>query len=218
VKLEKSIAASYDILLLIIVRGHMHRFTQFLQWHFQTVKDIVRLTPVWIYILPLGFMAVLLGLHYTAFQSYLSKGTSEFIAPIILTISFVISLILIKKNPHRFSKWLGIFAFILLMRELHFWGTNNGFYIGFVLLMWWASRYRETLQPYLSDKRIISLLVLIIWAYFISKTFDRHYWDAYLPTGVTNDLFEENLEMFGHVLFLGLVLFCLRLSRQKQVS
>lgn len=41
-----------------------------------------------------------------------------------------------------------------------------------------------------------------LWTYLVSKTFDRRYWDHMLPAGASRDLFEENLEVLGHVLFL----------------
>ena len=48
----------------------------------------------------------------------------------------------------------------------------------------------------------MTVLTTIIWVYLVSKTLDRHMWDRILPAGTTNDLFEENLEIVGHVLFL----------------
>jgi hypothetical protein len=45
----------------------------------------------------------------------------------------------------------------------------------------------------------------VLWTYFISKTFDRHMWDGEMTGGLTRDLFEENLEILGHVLFVALV-------------
>jgi hypothetical protein len=79
-----------------------------------------------------------------------------------------------------------------------------------VLMMWWASANRERLNPYFSSRYIVSLVVLLIWVYLISKSFDRHMWDNLLPKNLASDLFEENLEISGHLLFLLLTATCTR--------
>lgn len=187
---------------------------QSIQWHLASLGQVFANMSIWILFTPLLAMLILAGLDQTALSPYLDKDTAEIFAPVILSISLVFALWQITKDSHVYFKWLSFFALILFLRELHFYGTNNGFYIGFVLMMWWASRYRERLMPYFDDKTIVNFVVLIVWTYLISKTFDRHYWDDVLPAGIDSDLFEENLELLGHLLFFSLVVFSSRL-REK---
>lgn len=59
----------------------------------------------------------------------------------------------------------------------------------------------------ISNRRVVALMVAMLWTYAVSKTFDDHWWDAILhPTGLDHDLFEENLELLGHLLFAALTL------------
>lgn len=185
---------------------------QSIKWHLESINQVLINTPIWIYFAPLLFMLILVGLDQTALSAYLDKDTAETTAPIILCASLVFTLWQVKKNAHVYFKWLAFFAFILFVRELHFYGTNNGFYIGFLLMIWWASRYRERLMPFFQNKMIVSFVVLIVWTYLISKSFDRHYWDNILPAGIESDLFEENLELVGHLLFFNLVIFSSKLK------
>jgi hypothetical protein len=181
-----------------------------LNWHLDTARQVYGILPLWILLTPLLFMLLLYGLEQTPFNAYLDKDSAEIAAPAILAIAFAISLWQIKSRHHVYFKWQAFFAAILFFRELHFYGTNNGFYIGFILMMWWASKNRERLLPYFANRTIVSLIVLIVWTYLVSKSFDRHYWDALLPAGIESDLFEENLEIIGHLMFAGLVLISAR--------
>ena len=181
-------------------------------WHTETARQLYAVMPFWILLLPIAFMAILLGLDQTPLSMWMNKESAEIAAPSILAIALALALWQIKSNSHVYFKWQAFFAVILFFRELHFYGTNNGFYIGFILMIWWASKHRERLLPYFNNRMIVSLILLIIWTYLISKTFDRHYWDELLPAGIESDLFEENLELIGHMLFTGLVVISAKLK------
>lgn len=186
----------------------MDSLKQFFNWHGQTLVQVGKLVPVWVYLLPVLIMLVLAALDQTPLAPYLIKESAEIIAPIILLAALLVAIWRMFRDDHVFFKWLAFFALILFFRELHFYGTNNGFYIGFILMMWWASANRERMNPYFSSRYIVSLVVLLIWVYLISKSFDRHMWDNLLPQNLASDLFEENLEISGHLLFLLLTVTC----------
>lgn len=183
-----------------------------LDWHTDTARQLYKAMPIWILFLPLLFMLLLYGLDQTALSQWMTKDSAEIAAPGILGIALLAALWQMKSHAHAYFKWQAFFALILFFRELHFYGTNNGFYIGFVLMMWWASKHRERLLPYFNNRTIVSFIVLIIWTYLISKSFDRHYWDNLIPAGVESDLFEENLELIGHLLFTSLVVISAKLK------
>lgn len=177
------------------------------EWHWDTAVRVLRATPAWVLLVPLAGMLVIYVLNTSpAIAPFLDKEHAEFIAPVILAFGVIIAAALAATRLEPYFYWLAIFAFCLFLRELHFRGTNTGFYIAFVLLIWWASHARERLEPFISDRRIASLLMAVLWTYLVSKTFDRHVWDSQMTGGMSRDLFEENLENLGHVLFVVLVI------------
>ncbi|MDQ8697837.1 hypothetical protein [Hyphomicrobium sp. LHD-15] len=184
----------------------LDRLTTQIAWHWTTATHVLRLTPVWVWIVPVvgAFVVNLLNTN-AVIAPYLTKDVAEFISPIILAMALALAACLAAMKSHVFYKWQALFALALFLRELHFAGTNTGFYIAMVLLIGWASYARDFLEPFFSDRKIVTLLTAIIWTYLVSKTFDRHMWDHVLPAGTTSNLFEENLEILGHTLFLALV-------------
>ncbi len=175
-------------------------------WHIATADRILRLTPFWVLLVPVLGIGIIYVLNTMPRVSpYLTKDSAEFISPIILAVGVAIAAWLAATRPQVYYKWLALFAVSLLLRELHFRGTNTGFYIAFVLLIGWASYARDRFEPFISNRTIVTLLMSVIWTYLVSKSFDRHVWDALMTGSLSRDLFEENLEILGHVLFVVLV-------------
>jgi hypothetical protein len=174
-------------------------------WHWKTVALLWQRISLWVFAIPaIAAVAIYFLNTESAIAPYLTKDAAEIAAPALLAIPLAIATWLAATRPHVYFKWQALFALALFFRELHFVGTNTGFYIAIVLLLGWASLARERLEPFFSNRIIVQLLTAIIWVYLVSKTFDRHMWDRVLPAGTTNDLFEENLEILGHALFLAL--------------
>ena len=171
-------------------------------WHWETARRALRLTPVWVLFVPALCVVALIFLHRTPVAQYLTKDWDELVSPPVLFAGFLISLWSVWRKPHTYYNWLALLAFATFLRELHFYGTNLGYYIAFVVLMLWASKNRERLEPYISNRRIVTLLMTVIWVYLVSKTFDKHWWDFLIAGTDGRDLFEENLELVGHILFV----------------
>ncbi|HEX2840321.1 hypothetical protein [Hyphomicrobium sp.] len=177
-----------------------------LSWHTTTAAIILRLTPYWVLLVPaLGIVIIYFLNTMPGASPYLTKDSAEFLSPIVLAVGVAIAAWLAVTRPEIYYKWLAVFAVCLLLRELHFRGTNTGFYIAFVLLIGWASYARDRFEPFISNRTIVTLLMSLIWTYLVSKSFDQHFWDAHMTGSLSRDLFEENLEILGHVLFVALV-------------
>lgn len=175
-------------------------------WHWGTAVQVLSRMSPWALLVPVAGVAAIYLLNMSpAISPYLDKPHAEFISPLILALGVVVSAALTATRLEPYFDWLALWALALFLRELHFQGTNTGFYIAIVLLLGWASTARDRLEPFISNKGMVTLLMAILWTYAVSKTFDRHYWDAVLPAGITNNLFEENLEILGHVLVVVLV-------------
>lgn len=172
------------------------------RWHWETGLRILGLTPPWVLVVPAVAALVIYLLNTSAaIAPFLTKEAAEIASPIILAVPLALATWLAATRPHVYYKWLALFALSLFLRELHFQGTNTGFYVAIVLLLGWASFARERLEPFFSNRAVVTLLTTIIWVYLVSKSFDRHVWDHVLPAGTTSNLFEENLEIVGHLLF-----------------
>jgi hypothetical protein len=176
-------------------------------WHVETALRVLRATSPWVVLVPVaGALGIYLLHTFPAIVPYLDKPHAEFISPIILAAGLVIAVGFASWRPEVYFDWLALFALALFLRELHFRGTNTGFYAALFALIWWASYAREHMEPFISARPIATLLMAVLWTYFVSKTFDRHLWDAEMVGGMSRDLFEENLEVLGHVLFVALVI------------
>lgn len=190
-----------------------------LAWHLETAIRILRLTPLWVLLVPAaGALAIYELNRCSTIAPCLTKDNAEFISPIILAVGVVIGAWLAATRPHVYYKWQALFALALFLRELHFRGTNSGFYIALILLIWFASEFRDRMEPFISDRTVVTLLMAVLWTYFISKTFDRHYWDPVLTGRVEEDLFEENLEVEGHLIWVALVIVSIFRGGTRRMS
>lgn len=176
-------------------------------WHAATVAHLLRTASLWAMLVPAAGALLIAALNLRPeIAPYLTKESAEIASPIILGLGSLLALWIAASRPHPYYKWQALFVIACFLRELHFQGTNSGFYIALVVLLWWLSHARERLAAFLNDRRIVTLLVAVLWTYFISKTFDRHLWDNAMSGRLTRDLFEENLEILGHLLLVGLVM------------
>lgn len=176
-------------------------------WHWHTGIQLLRLTPIWVVAVPAAGALVIALLNTSPeIAPYLTKESAEIISPLILAVGVVIAAWLAATHSEIYFKWLTLFAVCLFLRELHFRGTNTGFYIAIALLLGWASYARDRLEPFFSNRTIVTLLMAVLWTYLISKTFDRHMWDRAMFGNLSRDLFEENLEILGHLLFVTLTM------------
>ncbi len=176
-------------------------------WHWTTAVRLLRMTPPWVLAVPLLGALLIMALNTLPWVApYLTKDSAEIISPIILAVGVVVAGWLAATRPAPYYKWLAVFALCLFLRELHFRTTNTGFYIAIVVLLWWASHARDRLEPFFSNRTIVTLLMAVLWTYAVSKTFDRHLWDGLMTGSLSRDLFEENLEILGHLLFVVLVM------------
>lgn len=170
------------------------------------------MTPLWVLLIPFAGAAVLYGLdRYPAVSPHLKKDAAEIYSPMVLFVGVVLAGWLATTRRHTYDKWLFLFAVSLFLRELHFQGTNTGFYIALVVLLVWASHARDRLEPFFSDRRIVVPMMAILWTYAITKVLDRGYADGVIPGGrMSRDLLEENLELLGHAMFVMLVVISYR--------
>lgn len=181
-------------------------------WHAGTAARLLRLTPIWVVLVPaVGALALYRLDKSSAISPYLTKDWAEIFSPIVLAVGVVLAGWLVAARKHAYDKWQLMFALALFMRELHFQGTNTGFYIALVVLLVWASHARDRLEPFISDRSIVATTMAMLWTYAVTKVLDRGYIDELLPQGrLSRDLYEENLELLGHLLFVALVVISFR--------
>ena len=174
------------------------------RWHAATAAHVLRTAPLWVWLVPaLGGAVIWLMNLSPAIRPYLSKDAAEVSSPLVLAVGVVIAAGLAATRRQVYDTWQTLLGLALFLRELHFRTTNTGFYIAIVVLLGWASFARERLEPFISNRRVVAVIMAMLWTYAVSKTFDDHWWDAVLrPTGLDHDLFEENLELLGHLLFV----------------
>jgi hypothetical protein len=67
--------------------------------------------------------------------------------------------------------------------------------------IWWHLGTKSGLNQ---DRRIVTLMMSVLWTYLVSQMFDSFTWNEIMPKAMAN-VFEENLEAFGHLLLLAQV-------------
>lgn len=98
-----------------------------------------------------------------------------------------------------FFLWLTGFAGVLFCRELHFQGTSAGVYVGLGILAWLACRYYPQLGGYFANRRVATILTLILLMYFIGVTLDRNVWKFIPDRKIWASPLEEIVEIAGHI-------------------
>jgi hypothetical protein len=107
-------------------------------------------------------------------------------------------------------KMLAALTGALFLREWHFWGTSEAFYVAFAGLSIWAYMRRDDLAEWLHSAASRGLLAGAFWTYAISQILDRHFLLS-LPGYLSwHNNIEETLETSGHVMVLALVVLTYR--------
>lgn len=183
------------------------RIRAHLGWHLETAARLLRATSFWVPLIPAaGFLAVYELDQIPSVSPFLTKAWAETFSPLVLAVGVALAGWLVVRRGRTYDKWLLAFALALFLRELHFAGTNTAFYIALVVLIAWASYARERLEPFIYDRRIVAITMAMFCTYAVTKVLDRGYVNQLLPAGASRHLFEENLELLGHLLFVTLVI------------
>lgn len=184
--------------------------------HAESAKDAFIGIPLWVWPVPALLCVVILLILQTPFGWITAKPTQEIAAPVVSSLMAGLALCVHYWMRTTFTLILACFAVAIFFRELHFPGTNTGFYIAVVILAAWASAKREDIRDFLGERWIAGLLACAVWTYFVSKLFDRHYL-SFLPNYVAwENNAEESLETLGHVMVFAAVVVTLRLGSLQQ--
>ncbi len=189
----------------------LERFTEGLS---SDISAIIRQFPYWILaVIALLFIAVI-GLAYTPFGWVTSKPVQEVVAPIIIGIAAAYSLFVHWRLREKFTLVLLVFVVSLFSRELHFYGTNNGFYIAFVIVVLWSWWDRRELARWYSFRCVRALVPLCISIYLLTKILDRGYLGFLPEFQFWRHNAEETMESLGHAVTLLLLFYTYKVGRR----
>jgi hypothetical protein len=174
--------------------------------------DTVKSIPLLMWGMPFVLSLVIWVIARTPVGWMTEKQVQEIAAPIVIGLTAGLVLMVHKWVQTRFSLILACFVWSLFLRELHFWGTNNGFYIALVAIVIWSWVSRSQLVDFLQYISIRYFLSGAFLIYLLSKIVDRGYL-AFLPefTSWRHNL-EETLETSGHVMVFCLVVMTYRIA------
>ena len=179
-----------------------------------TTMHILKNIPVFVWPLPILFALIVVALSYTQLGWMTEKPEQEIVAPVIIGMTAGLVIFVHRWVGERFSLLLALFVWSLFMRELHFWGTNNGFYLAFIAIVIWSWVSRAQLAQFLECYAIRSFLSCALLFYAFSKVMDRGYL-AFLPDFRSwHHNLEETLESGGHLLVFCLVIVTLRFAHK----
>jgi len=130
------------------------------------------------------------------------KSILETTALIVLAGFLLICLARFVLNKNIFFIWAGCLLLVLFIREIHPPGSSAGVYLGVLALFYVAQNNYHQFSDYFQDKRLINLIAMGFFAYFISITIDQRFWKFIPGEELAHVPLEESLEMVGH-LFVG---------------
>ena len=181
-----------------------------------SAKDALIGTPLWVWPVPALLCVIVLLILQTPVGWITTKPVQEIAAPTLIGLTAGLAVAVHCWLRTLFTLMLASFAVALFLRELHFTGTNNGFYLAVIILAVWASAKREEIREFISNRWIAGLLACAVWTYFVTKLFDRHYF-SFLPNYVAwENNAEESLETLGHLMVFVAVVLTLRLGSLRQ--
>ncbi|MDA7948626.1 MAG: hypothetical protein MPJ78_14260 [Hyphomicrobiaceae bacterium] len=172
--------------------------------------------PIWVWLAPIGVALIVIVLIHTPLSRVFEKPVQEIIAPVVIGLAAGLSLVAHYRLRKLFTLMLACFALALFARELHFKGTNAGFYVAIVVLAVWATLKWKQIREFFGDRGIAGLLTCAFWTFFITKLLDRHYLSFLPGYTVWHNYVEETLETFGHVMVFALIIATLHLGSLLQ--
>ncbi len=179
---------------------------------FKSGVEVLRSIPLLMWLLPLVLSVAIWAISKSPIGWMTEKPVQEIVAPVVIGLTAGLVLAVHKWSQTKFSFLLACFVWSLFLRELHFWGTNNGFYIALVVLIIWGWMSRVEINHFLKQTSIRYFLSGAFLIYLLSKIVDRGYL-AFLPDfSVWRHNLEETLETCGHVMVFCLVVMTLRLA------
>lgn len=178
----------------------------------KTAVVVLKSIHLLVWVLPFGLSLAIWAISRTPIGWMTEKPIQEIVAPVVIGMTAVLVLAVHRWAGAKFSLLLACFVWSLFFRELHFWGTNNGFYIALVVIMIWGWLSRDQISEFLQCRVIRFYLSGAFLIYLFSKIVDRGYL-AFLPDfAVWRHNLEETLETCGHLLVFALVVMTLRVA------
>lgn len=138
-------------------------------------------------------------------SSFVSKETQEIVAPTILLVASLLSLVKIGTFS---GNWTFGLALLALLREFHFSGTSGILSAALGAWLLWGYTRRVDLLILWKDPVTRGCFIGMFGLYFISQLLDRGVWNQMVHSQFWAAPLEETLESAGHLALLGA---CLRI-------
>ncbi len=169
----------------------------------RTVRAIAAWWPL---VLPPVVMAAVWGAHAAGARAVLAKTVHETIALMLLSAAVGAALKGLLVRRDRASLLLALLCIAFLCREIHFRGTDTGFYVAVALIAAWAALWRKDLLAALIGQARGRWLVITAWAYFLSLLVQRRALRFLPGEDQVHVQLEEISENLGHLLLAILAL------------
>jgi hypothetical protein len=186
-------------------------------------KQMFHLKNCWI-LLPglIALLSVYAVHHLNIYLWLITRNFNEGIAPLLVSLIFVILLIksFISRNPLMI--YLSVLALVFLVRELHATDitifhdiyrpeTKKLAYLLLVGMGLWAFAWHEKLFACLNRSMMQKVSLLgVLWTYLFSQLIARRVFRGVFPNeALLHISMEETVETAAHLFLLIFVLFCL---------
>jgi hypothetical protein len=150
---------------------------------------------------PVGIILVIIG-DRMGWDWLLSKYNLEVLGQALIALAAGIFLGRARATGDPLRLILGVFAFALLCREIHFPGTGVGVYIALAACCVWAWAWRHRLAPLWNRQPVSTWFLCAVIAYALSQLVAQRFM-LFLPREAELHVFyEEVSENVAHIILL----------------
>ncbi len=142
--------------------------------------------------------------HSSHREEFVSRGTNEYIALILLTVplvNFLLQAFIYKSN---FCLFMACLSAAFFCREWHFPGTSRGIYIALAILAFWGIKQKDVFLKTIGNGRFKIWLIATFATYLLSQLIARRVFRyVYLPLEDHLHIYlEETVETTAHLMLI----------------
>jgi hypothetical protein len=161
----------------------------------------------WPLVIPPAVMVAVYLARAAGRGAVIAKGPHEIIALYLLSAAAAVAGVRFILGRQRVHLVLTVLCLVFLLREVHFTGAKEVFYVSVAGIAAWCAFWRKSLLPALVGKARGRWLIVTVWAYLLALLIQRRALRFLPDEEHIHTQLEEVCENLGHLFLLLLGVF-----------